>query len=263
MAYEKHTWIDGEVITEDKLNHIEDGIANAGGFECTETRTLLTEESVTTDQPSNISYAMRQLSYSNAIDSDIINVTFDGTQYTLEINQYGNFGWIYGDETQGSPDFSRYPFMLYCTDELTYVCTEQAGNYTVKIESVSLSVETSECFEKAVEQVSAPMFVTFGGTTAEEAAATITDGAPLDATWIEIYKAHTSGKRIILKMNPHMRDYIRYTFSSEVIAVSEATTATADFKHSVSFCMPGNVIGSATCETQNDYPVIYEWVGSN
>lgn len=28
MAYEKQTWQDGEVITKEKLNHIEDGIAN-------------------------------------------------------------------------------------------------------------------------------------------------------------------------------------------------------------------------------------------
>lgn len=31
MAYEKQTWVDGEVITQEKLNHMEDGIANAGG----------------------------------------------------------------------------------------------------------------------------------------------------------------------------------------------------------------------------------------
>lgn len=31
MAYEKQTWVTGEVITEEKLNHMEDGIANSGG----------------------------------------------------------------------------------------------------------------------------------------------------------------------------------------------------------------------------------------
>lgn len=31
MAYEKHTWSTGETITADKLNHMEDGIANSGG----------------------------------------------------------------------------------------------------------------------------------------------------------------------------------------------------------------------------------------
>ena len=31
MAYEKQTWKTGDVITESKLNHMEDGIANSGG----------------------------------------------------------------------------------------------------------------------------------------------------------------------------------------------------------------------------------------
>lgn len=31
MAYEKQTWVTGEVITKEKLNHMEDGIANSGG----------------------------------------------------------------------------------------------------------------------------------------------------------------------------------------------------------------------------------------
>lgn len=31
MAYEKQTWQTGDVITQEKLNHMEDGIADAGG----------------------------------------------------------------------------------------------------------------------------------------------------------------------------------------------------------------------------------------
>lgn len=30
MSYEKQTWKNGDIITEDKLNHIEDGIAEVG-----------------------------------------------------------------------------------------------------------------------------------------------------------------------------------------------------------------------------------------
>ena len=30
MAYEKQTWVNGEVITAEKLNHIEDGIGSGG-----------------------------------------------------------------------------------------------------------------------------------------------------------------------------------------------------------------------------------------
>jgi len=32
MSYVKNTWATGDVVTADKLNHIEDGIASAGGI---------------------------------------------------------------------------------------------------------------------------------------------------------------------------------------------------------------------------------------
>lgn len=32
MAYTKNTWTDGDIVTSEKLNHMEDGIANAGGI---------------------------------------------------------------------------------------------------------------------------------------------------------------------------------------------------------------------------------------
>lgn len=40
MSYTKQTWANGDVITAEKLNHIEDGIADSGGggaFVCTGT----------------------------------------------------------------------------------------------------------------------------------------------------------------------------------------------------------------------------------
>lgn len=49
MAYDKHTWTCDEPITVERLNHIEDGIANAGGgecgFQCEDV--VLTEETLT------------------------------------------------------------------------------------------------------------------------------------------------------------------------------------------------------------------------
>lgn len=32
MAYTKNTWVTGDIVTSAKLNHMEDGIANAGGL---------------------------------------------------------------------------------------------------------------------------------------------------------------------------------------------------------------------------------------
>lgn len=44
MAYEKQTWVTGEVITKEKLNHMEDGIANGGSgiflFSFTDVQTM-------------------------------------------------------------------------------------------------------------------------------------------------------------------------------------------------------------------------------
>lgn len=47
MAYEKQTWTTGEVITQEKLNHMEDGIANAGGGALIVNATTTTSESGT------------------------------------------------------------------------------------------------------------------------------------------------------------------------------------------------------------------------
>lgn len=76
MAYDKHTWTCHEPITAERLNHIEDGIANAGGdcdcgFECEETLVTLTEETVTTaidpEYPDEAAFV--DLAYSQLIDA--------------------------------------------------------------------------------------------------------------------------------------------------------------------------------------------------
>ena len=46
MAYTKQTWVTGETITADKLNHIEDGIASIGGYDIVFS---MTEDAITAD----------------------------------------------------------------------------------------------------------------------------------------------------------------------------------------------------------------------
>lgn len=45
MAYEKQTWECGDDISAERLNHMEEGIAEASGYECKET--VLTDETLT------------------------------------------------------------------------------------------------------------------------------------------------------------------------------------------------------------------------
>lgn len=50
MSYSKQTWVNGEVITDTKLNHMEDGIANAGSGSVLLVETTISESGSTLDK---------------------------------------------------------------------------------------------------------------------------------------------------------------------------------------------------------------------
>ena len=153
MAYDKHTWTCDEPITVERLNHIEDGIANAGGdcdcgYECTENVTTI-EETVTTVLDGIYNTGM--LSYSQLIDVESIKITFNGTEYECPIivAPYGN---VYGGVNQATtqPDFSQYPFAIFSSATMgNQIITETAGTHTVKIEIEEETITTTPCFDKA------------------------------------------------------------------------------------------------------------------
>lgn len=179
MAYEKQSWNCGDTITADKLNHMEDGIANADcGYSCSEEWVTLTDESVTTVREEGNASAEALLTYSSEINAETIKVTFDGVEYTCQYDD-GGYGARYNYETD-STDWSTYPFQIFWDGDGNYFTTETAGTYQVKIEAVGEVVETSECFEKAVKSASEPLAVRVTGdnTTSQ-----------LDKTWQEINDA--------------------------------------------------------------------------
>lgn len=155
MAYDKHTWTCDEPITVERLNHIEDGIAAGGdcdcGFECEEWVTLA-EESVTTQRGTNDNYAYGDFTNSQLIDAESIKVTFNGTVYECEkiADTYSsnNYGAPYNDSTDNY-DWSEYPFSISSESSGTYLYTETAGTYTIKIEAVEETISTTPCFDKA------------------------------------------------------------------------------------------------------------------
>lgn len=156
MAYTKHTWQCGESISADLLNHMEQGIEDASGggdagYSCEESYTTLFDGSVTTTQDGDIARNTDvQLTTVPSPLPTSIRVTFNGTQYYAEAI-VGEFGNVYGADVNIS-DWSTFPFSLdidtygYCI-----FSTENADTYTLKIESADISVETTECFRKAVE----------------------------------------------------------------------------------------------------------------
>lgn len=197
MAYTKQVWNCGDTITADKMNHIEEGIENAqNGYECIEGWTTLTDESVTTTLGEGDTVASGGLAYSEPITADTIKVTFNGTEYTVPAvteTAPAPFGTIYRYGAQlsdelGDYDFSTYPFSIASSPVSNAFATETAGTYQVKIETFEETVETSECFRKAVEQSTQPLFV--------EALSTV-GGGGLNAPFIDIYNAFKQGRRVI------------------------------------------------------------------
>lgn len=55
MGYEKQTWANGEVITDTKLNHMEDGIASCGGLQKVAHLSLYNKYQLTFNSGMNIS----------------------------------------------------------------------------------------------------------------------------------------------------------------------------------------------------------------
>ena len=151
------------------LSGMLDSIANASeggscdcGFSCNEEWITLTEESVTTVAEEGDPNALGDLSYAELITADTIRVTFNGTEYICEntIDDGGNsqYGAVFDDET-GTFDWSEYPFIIgsfgALADDTPYnsLATQSAGTYSIKIEAVEETIETTDCFEKAVKSV--------------------------------------------------------------------------------------------------------------
>lgn len=147
MAYDKYTWQTGEVITAEKLNHIEDGIADMGGgdagYECTETVTELFDETVTTVAQGGSNLAT--LAYSTQITADTLELTFDGVKHVYEkqVTSNGNF--------YGTPGTDPVALMSSATQNM--VVTQNAGEHTVTAKAVDVSLSTTPCFERAVRYI--------------------------------------------------------------------------------------------------------------
>ena len=100
MAYEKQNWECGQVITADKLNHMEDGIANAGGdcdagYVCYEDGDLLFTENVTPTEIGPGRY-MATLQFDKVVRSDI-SVSINGGEPVLLTGKYDSGIVSYGD----------------------------------------------------------------------------------------------------------------------------------------------------------------------
>lgn len=150
MAYEKQTWECGDVITAEKMNHMEDGIAGGDpGYDYSKETVVLTDEVVTTRGRVGMPFSMGEFAYGDLIGAEKIKVTLDGTEYESERTYRASpESYVYEIGTLGSIESftNQTPVnMLVLNGE------DSVGDHSVKIETTKETITVSEGFKKAVE----------------------------------------------------------------------------------------------------------------
>lgn len=156
MAYDRYTWVDGETITAQKLNHIEEGIAEGGdaGYECVEETKILFNGTVNLQWTGNFGTAAVQPS---AIPtSESVTVVLDGETVELPRVSEGSYG-----DFSNTPIPVTYPVNLsFYNDGNCRIFANVQGEHTILIQAPMEKVVTTPCFEKAVEKVATPLIPT-------------------------------------------------------------------------------------------------------
>ena len=156
MSYEKQTWANGDVITAEKLNHIEEGIAEGGdaGYECEETEIVYFDGSVVvTTQDMGGGYTSTEGSFTPELaipTRDTLEIKLNGDQ--LELSK------SYSSEsvTAYSIYIPSYVSISVFADHATLMMVEE-GTYSLSIKDVSRSATYTECFKTAVTDVCKPL----------------------------------------------------------------------------------------------------------
>lgn len=104
MSYEKQTWANGDIITANKLNHIEDGIENS------EKNTLIvnvdaTQNPITADK--TYDELLSALQNGVAITAIVKNSEYD-VDYDMDYTYYYNMSNAYYDSATLRIDFFNY-----------------------------------------------------------------------------------------------------------------------------------------------------------
>lgn len=181
MAYTPINWQNGDTITADKMNKMDNG------WSIDTASTTLCSESVTTTG----GFPPGQLAYSEWITADTIWVTFDGVEYECPRLNPDDEEWcFYGgyDTDLGEPDYSVFPFWIDSENTgANYVDSENIGTHTISIAAVTQTLETSTDFQRAVNSITTFNINDINGN--------------MDKTLGEIRGAFSSGKVCLLNVS--------------------------------------------------------------
>ena len=132
------------------------------GYECVTVETVLVDESVEViyDPQHSGPYPAGLFAYNEQLTQSTLIIEFNGTEYECERGEY-NGAYIYGGKFSNyAPDFSDCPFIIMSSPNTNAsLFTQESGIYSIKIKIVNETIETSECFKKAVESIAPQEFV--------------------------------------------------------------------------------------------------------
>lgn len=202
MAYEPKEWQCGEYVTVNGLNNLEAGVQEAlakdCGYSCREAEVELFNDTVTTtgNVVPNIYIGMIS---ATKITADSIRVVYDGTEYTLDKDENGNYGTSDYDMTNFTISFDDCPFLIYWFEgyNVEAIATETAGDHTLEIYTVETVATLTECFRIAVQSLTKPLI--FSVLEATE----VTDPCEgirytYSHSWQEVHDAFVAGRPCIV-----------------------------------------------------------------
>lgn len=161
MAYTPINWQTGDTITAEKMNKMDNG------WSVTDSIVICFDDSVIVQ--SDGGFVSLEVVSGDFSSAEEITATVNGLAYNLtgfDDGGYWTFGAPYGD-------YSTYTFSISFAPNSTTpeFVAQQAGTYTLKIETLLPTVETSADFTSAVKSVVkiAPFLCVNGITKIEEA----------------------------------------------------------------------------------------------
>ena len=174
MSYTPINWQNGDTITAEKMNKMDNGWSVESSSQTLFSETVTTE----TDPEYPDDPAGGALTYSTQITAETVIVTFNGTDYTCQRQDGDPGSYAYGGWSNDSIDFTTFPFCIFSEDGYNSIVTETAGTYTISASTQSNSVETSSDFQTAVNSVvdasAMPLLCVSGVTTESELTAAAT-----------------------------------------------------------------------------------------
>ncbi len=157
MEYTKQTWKTGDIITEEKLNHIEDGIANSGYTITKGEDVVIFSGDVTTegDQDDISSCELEIEPIGDAVPPKELSIRYDDVAYVTERQNIASGFYSYGahmDEESKLPDFSEYPFCVILRSDGGFLATPIPGHHDIFIQYTEKNITPTEEFIEATQQ---------------------------------------------------------------------------------------------------------------